>query len=167
MNFSARSNLYGSLYPSVRSSVYYNVYRSSEHLFWDANNLHDQTSCLSPLDPSPSLAKSVTLAAWMASAGHCDLVVLQFSSLNIVFFSKILKYSGFCFSLFSLVVSVCTRQVEHLRCSNTGRVQKNSKILRKSTIINEHPVYLYSHHPFRCVASPSLTHSINHYSSQT
>ena len=61
-------------------------------------------------------------------------------SLNIVFFSKILKYSGFCFSLFSLVVSVCTRQVEHQRCSNTGRVQKNSKILRKNTIINEHPV---------------------------
>ena len=54
-------------------------------------------------------------------------------SLNIVFFSKILKYSGLCFSLFSLAVSVCThtRQVEHQCCSRTGRVQKNHQILRK------------------------------------
>ena len=35
-----------------------------------------------------------------------------------------------------------TRQVEHQRCSRTGRVQKNQKILRKNTIFNEHPVYL-------------------------
>ena len=45
-------------------------------------------------------------------------------------------------TLFSLGVSVCThaRQVEHQRCSRTGRVQKYHKILRKNTIINEHPV---------------------------
>ena len=45
-------------------------------------------------------------------------------------------------SLFSLGASVCThtRQVEHQRCSRTGRVQKYHKILRKNTIINEHPV---------------------------
>ena len=45
-------------------------------------------------------------------------------------------------SLFSFGVSVCThtRQVEHQRCSRTGGVQKNHKILRKNTIINEHPV---------------------------
>ena len=45
-------------------------------------------------------------------------------------------------SLFSLGVSVCihTRQVENQRCSRTGRVQKNHKILRKNTIFNEHPV---------------------------
>ena len=35
--------------------------------------------------------------------------------------------------MFSLGVSVCThtRQVEHQRCSRTGRVQKNHKIFRK------------------------------------
>ena len=46
-------------------------------------------------------------------------------------------------SLFSLGVSVCThtRQVEHQRCSRTGRVKKNHNILRKSTIFDEHPVY--------------------------
>ena len=45
-------------------------------------------------------------------------------------------------SLLSLGVSVCThtRQVEHQRCSRTGRVQKNVKILRKNTIFNEHLV---------------------------
>ena len=50
-------------------------------------------------------------------------------SLNIVFFPKILKYSGLC----SPSVSVCvhTRQVEHHRCSRTGIVQKNYNILRK------------------------------------
>ena len=39
----------------------------------------------------------------------------------------------YLFSLFSLCVSVCTptRQVENQRCSRTGRVQKNHKILRK------------------------------------
>ena len=42
-------------------------------------------------------------------------------------------------SLFSLCVSVCThnRQVEHQRCSRTGRVKKNHKILRKKTYIRE------------------------------
>ena len=30
--------------------------------------------------------------------------------------------------------------IEHKRCSRTGRVQKNHKILRKNTIFNEHPV---------------------------
>ena len=57
-------------------------------------------------------------------------------SLNILFFfPKILKYSGLWPSLFSLGVSVCThtRQVEHQRCSRTGRVQKIQKILRKNT----------------------------------
>ena len=44
--------------------------------------------------------------------------------------------------MFSIGVSVCThtRQVEHQRCSRTGRVQKNHKTLRKNTIFNEHPV---------------------------
>ena len=31
-------------------------------------------------------------------------------------------------------------QVEHQRCSRTGRVQKNPNILRKNTILDEHPV---------------------------
>ena len=37
---------------------------------------------------------------------------------------------------------MCTqpRQVENQRCSRTGRVQKNPKILKKNTIFNEHPV---------------------------
>ena len=35
-----------------------------------------------------------------------------------------------------------TRQVEHQRCSNTGRAQKNHNILRKkNTIFDEHPVH--------------------------
>ena len=65
-------------------------------------------------------------------------------SLNIVFFSKILRYipdSGF--SWFPLGVSVCTQwQVKHQHCSRTGIVQKNHNILRKNTIFNEHPVTL-------------------------
>ena len=45
-------------------------------------------------------------------------------------------------TLFSLDVSVCTHtsQVEHQRCSRTGRVEKIQKNLRKNTIFNEHPV---------------------------
>ena len=60
-------------------------------------------------------------------------------SLNIVFFFEDFEIFR---TLFSLGVSVCThtRQVEHQRSSRTGRVQKNSDILRKNTIINEHPV---------------------------
>ena len=61
-------------------------------------------------------------------------------SLNIVFFSDFWKIF---WTLFSLGVSVCThnRQVEHRRCSRTGRAQKNNKIFKeKNTIFNEHPV---------------------------
>ena len=48
------------------------------------------------------------------------------------FFSKILKYSGlWSFSAFPLCQCIPTRQVEHQRCSRTGRVQKHHKILRK------------------------------------
>ena len=63
------------------------------------------------------------LFAFMYSTG-CSLNI-------VVFFSKILKYSGLF--PFSLGVGVCThtRQVEHQRCSRTDRVQKNHKILRK------------------------------------
>ena len=45
-------------------------------------------------------------------------------------------------SLFSLCVNMCTptRQVEHQRCSRTGRVQKKSQHFKKNTIFNEHPV---------------------------
>ena len=67
-----------------------------------------------------------------------------------MFFTRILKYSGLWpFSVFSLGVSVCThtRQVEHPRCSRTGRVQKIHKISRKNTIFNEHPVYHWSAKP--------------------
>ena len=57
-------------------------------------------------------------------------------------FKKIFKFildSGL--SRFPLGVSVCTQwQVEHQRCSRTGRVQKNHNIVRKNTIFNEHPV---------------------------
>ena len=61
-------------------------------------------------------------------------------SLNIVFFSKILKHSGLWpFSVFPQCHCVShTRQVEHQGCSITGRVQK--KIKGKNTIFNEHPV---------------------------
>ena len=44
-------------------------------------------------------------------------------------------------SRFPLGVSECTQwQVEHQRCSRTGRVQKNKKKLRKNTTSNEHPM---------------------------
>ena len=48
-------------------------------------------------------------------------------------FWKILNIPDSCRSLFSLGVNVCThiRQVEHQRCSRTGRVKKNDTILRK------------------------------------
>ena len=51
-------------------------------------------------------------------------------SLNIVFYSEFFKIFR---TLFSLGVSMCThtRQVEHQRCSRTGRIQKNHNILRK------------------------------------
>ena len=54
-------------------------------------------------------------------------------------FSEFLKIFR---TLFSLGVSVCThtRQVENQRCSRTGRVEKNHKILGKKTIFNVHPV---------------------------
>ena len=47
--------------------------------------------------------------------------------------------------LFSLGFSVCThtRQVENQRCSRTGRVQKNHKILRENTIFNENPIHRF------------------------
>ena len=65
-------------------------------------------------------------------------------SLNIVFFSNVLKYipdSGL--SWFTL--SVCTQwQVKHQRCSRSCRVQKIHNIFRRFTIFNEHPVYLHS-----------------------
>ena len=62
-------------------------------------------------------------------------------------FFKILKYSGpWHLSVFPLGVSVCThtRQVEHQRCSRTGRVQKTHHILRKNRYLmnSEHPVSL-------------------------
>ena len=56
-------------------------------------------------------------------------------------FFKILKYSGLLPFLCFSSVSVCThaRQVEHQRCSRTGRVKKNHKILR-NTLFIEYPV---------------------------
>ena len=69
-------------------------------------------------------------------------------SLNIVFLSKDFRiFRTLAFLCFPLVSVLCThtRQVEHQRCSRTGRVQKNHKILRKNTIYNEHPV------PYRSV----------------
>ena len=70
-------------------------------------------------------------------------------SLIVVFYFRRFKNipdSGL--SLFSLSVSVCTHtmQVELKRCSRTGRVQKNHKILRKNTIFNEHPAEKLSLH---------------------
>ena len=50
-----------------------------------------------------------------------------------VFFVRLENIPDSGLSLFSLCVSVCTptRQVKHQRCSRTGRVQKNHKVLRK------------------------------------
>ena len=66
--------------------------------------------------------------------------------LNIVFYSKILKYipdSGL--SRFPFGVSVCSQwQVKYHHCIRTDRVQKNHYIIRKNTIFNEHPVYVNS-----------------------
>ena len=63
-------------------------------------------------------------------------------SLNIVFFFEDFKIFRTLASLFSLGVSVRThtKQAEHQRCSRADRVQKNHNILRKNTILNEHPV---------------------------
>ena len=54
-------------------------------------------------------------------------------SLNIVFFSEDFKIFRILDFLCTPSVSVCshTRQVENQRCSRTGRVPKNHKILRK------------------------------------
>ena len=74
----------------------------------------------------------------------CKPILYTGCSLNIVFFSKILKYipdSGLY--RVPLGVSVCTQwQVKHQRCCRTCRVEKNNNILRKNTIFNEHPVYV-------------------------
>ena len=53
---------------------------------------------------------------------------------NCVFYEDFKIFRTLAFSLFFLGVSVCThaRQVEHQRCSRTGRVQKIKKILRKT-----------------------------------
>ena len=62
-----------------------------------------------------------------------------------------------CFPSVSVCVYTHTRQVEHQRCSRTGRVQKNHQILKKSTIFNEHPVSSawvnkqIGHMTFRCI----------------
>ena len=54
---------------------------------------------------------------------------------------KIFRTLAFlCFLSVSVCVHTYTRQVEHQRCSRTGRVQKKHKILRKNTIFNEHTV---------------------------
>ena len=53
-----------------------------------------------------------------------------------VFFEDFEIFQTLAFLCFPSV-SVCVHQI----CSRTGRFQKNSKILRKNTIINEHPVY--------------------------
>ena len=69
-----------------------------------------------------------------------SIIVMLFSNCKYIFiyyrvFIKYCVFSEFLkifWTLFSLGVSVCThtRQVEHQRCSRTGRVQKNHKILR-------------------------------------
>ena len=61
--------------------------------------------------------------------------VLQLQGLHqiLCFFRRFKNIPNSGLSLFSLGVSVCThtRQVENQRCSRTGRVHKNHKILRK------------------------------------
>ena len=85
---------------------------------------------------------------WPSKRSECT-----FRSLARMMYRVLIKHCGFFDDFewnildswlppFSLGVSVCiqTRQVEHQRCRRTGRVQKNHKILRKNTIITEHPV---------------------------
>ena len=69
-------------------------------------------------------------------------------SLNIVFFSQICKYipdsglSWFFFDVYTELHDWTTKwQVEHQRCSWTGRVKKIYDILRKNHNINERPVF--------------------------
>merc|ERR1711860_442846 len=52
-----------------------------------------------------------------------------------VFFRRFLNMPDSCLYLFSLGVSMCThtRQVEHQRCSRTGRIKKS---LKENTIFN-------------------------------
>ena len=65
-------------------------------------------------------------------------------SLNIVFFSKILKYipdfgnSRFFLGVYNGLHARTTKwQVEYQRYSRTGKVKKNDNILKKNTIFNE------------------------------
>ena len=39
-----------------------------------------------------------------------------------------------------LIILIILPKIEQQRCSRTGKVQKNHKILKKNTIFNEHPV---------------------------
>ena len=66
-------------------------------------------------------------------------------SLNILFFSKyFIIFRNLVFLCFpSVSVCVHSRQVEHQRCSRTGRVQKNHKFLRKKHNIYWTPCITY------------------------
>ena len=98
----------------------------------------------STLHPSPTfLDMTVTTCAHQGCPSSGSLV--KGCSLNIVFFFKRQQnISNSGLSVYFLGVRVCThiRQVEHQRCSRTGRFQKIHKILSKNvTIFNEHPAF--------------------------
>ena len=84
---------------------------------------------------------------------RCDRPEMWFGSSELqgvpqilCFLRKFLNIPDSGLSLLSLLVSVCThnRQVENLRCSRTGRVQKNHKILRKKTQYLMNTLYILS-----------------------
>ena len=90
-------------------------------------SIHCQCSCFQiTLSVRPPVSMSLLLFNFSEPANASGTGC----SLNIVFFSDFIKIFR---TLFSLGISVCThtRQVENQRCSRTGRVQKNHKILRK------------------------------------
>ena len=108
------------------------------------NTLYLRVICIMGAKPKQPLQLSELPGGVSNTHVYAHLRVLDVGtgcSLNIVFFSKILKYipnSGL--SRFPLGVSVWTQwQVKHQRCSRTCRV-KNHNISKKNTILTEHPV---------------------------
>ena len=96
---------------------------------------------------------------------YCLLIQYTGCSLNIVFFSKILKYiPDSVLSRFPLGVSVCThiRQVEHQRCTRTGRVQKNHKIKEKTQYLMN-TLYLPSCVSVVCVLPLAVSSNFEHF----
>ena len=82
--------------------------------------------------------KSVHYCAFFTEHPSLNKIWVFFE--NFIYITDI-GLSRFFLGLYTGLHACTTKwQVEHQRCSRTVRVQKNSKILRKNTIINKQPV---------------------------